>query len=68
MDSMPITKDEINEVDPIDEEEIGTLEGSPTSFRLGGPMEELSRNNQPFDKPTSEEDSVVHSPHTKTKT
>ena len=43
MDSMPITKDEINEVDPIDEEEIGTLEENSISFQLSKPNEELSR-------------------------
>ena len=38
-DSIPISEEEVNEAEmPPDEEEIGTLEESPISFRLSGLM------------------------------
>ena len=43
-DPIPITKDEASEAEMIreeEEEDVGTLEESPISFRLSGPNEEL---------------------------
>ena len=46
---------------PPNEEEIKALEGSPISFRLSGPNERLSHNDQSDDKSSSSGDSTVHS-------
>ena len=45
-----------------EEEDIGTLEESSISFRLSGPNEELSQNDQVNEESVSSIDSAVHSP------
>ena len=72
-DSIPITEDEASEPETIWEEEeeeegVGTLEESPTSFRIRGPNERLSRNDQTDEEPTSCGDLVVQSPRPKPRT
>ena len=59
---MPITKDEANEPKKNREEEVddfGTLEESLISFRLSGPNERLTWNDQLDEESTSSLDSAV---------
>ena len=58
----PIPEDEASEPEMIlaeEEEDYGTLEESLISFRLSGPNERLSRNDQSDDEPGSSGDSTV---------
>ena len=62
--SIPNSKDEVNEAEmSSNEEEIGTLEESPISFRLSGLNERLSQNYQSDNELATSGDSIVHSPH-----
>ena len=60
----PIIEAEASEPEMIreeDDDDYNTLEESPISFQLSGPNEELSRDDQQNEEPTSSEDSVVDS-------
>ena len=56
------SKDEPTDVNPLLEEDINTLDESLISFRLSGMNEDLSQSGQPFDMPTSDENSAMQSP------
>ena len=61
-DSVPIIDDEASDGDTPEKEDIDTLEESLISFRLSGPNERLSRNDQSNEESDSSGDSSVHSP------
>ena len=64
--SIPISEDEVSEAEmPLDKGDIGSLEESLISFRLSGPNERLSRNDQSDEESASSGDSIVHSPRQK---
>ena len=59
-DLIPNSEEEVSEAElPLHNEEIRALRESLISFRLSGPNEELSRDDQPFEDPTSSGDSVM---------
>ena len=58
-DSKPIVGVEASAAGPLNEEDIGALEESLISFRLSGPNEKPSQNNQLDDESTSSGDSTV---------
>ena len=63
-DSIPIFEEEVNEAEmPPHDDNIEALSESLISFRLTGPYEGLSRNDQPIEETTSSEDLAVLSPH-----
>ena len=63
LNSNPNSEDEVSEAEmPPDEREVETLEESPTSFRLSGLNERLSRFDQSNEELASSADSAVHSP------
>ena len=58
--NIPNSDDEAGEAKmPLDGEEIGALEKSLISFRLSGPNERLSRNDQSDEEPASSGDSIM---------
>mgnify|MGYP000695171260 CR=1 FL=1 len=63
-DEDPIREDEASEPEEVQEEEEGvcTLDESSISFRLSGPYERLSRDDQSDEEPGNSGDSASHSP------
>ena len=56
-ESIPISDEEVTEAEmPWDEGDIGAPKESPISFRLSGPNERLSRNDQLDIEPASSGD------------